>query len=82
MTAVSRQVSIIEVGPRDGLQSEPEVLSTETKLEFIRRAIDAGIRRMEVTSFVHPKRCRRWPMPKKSSETCRTGMTSSISDWY
>lgn len=49
-------VSIIEVGPRDGLQSEPEILSTSVKLEFIRRAIDAGIRRMEVTSFVHPKR--------------------------
>ena len=52
----SKRVSIIEVGPRDGLQSEPEILSTATKLEFIRRAIDAGIRRMEVTSFVHPKR--------------------------
>ena len=51
-----KQVSIIEVGPRDGLQSEPEVLDTETKVEFISRAIDAGIRRMEVTSFVHPKR--------------------------
>ena len=52
----SKRVSIIEVGPRDGLQSEPEILSTATKLEFIGRAIDAGIRRMEVTSFVHPKR--------------------------
>ena len=52
----SKQVSIIEVGPRDGLQSEPQVLPTETKLEFISKAIDAGIRRMEVTSFVHPKR--------------------------
>lgn len=49
-------VSIIEVGPRDGLQSEPEILSTSVKLEYINRAIDAGIRRMEVTSFVHPKR--------------------------
>jgi hydroxymethylglutaryl-CoA lyase len=51
-----RQVSIIEVGPRDGLQSEPEILSTDTKIEFVTKAIDAGIRRMEVTSFVHPKR--------------------------
>ncbi len=49
-------VSIIEVGPRDGLQSEPEILSTSVKLEYISRAIGAGIRRMEVTSFVHPKR--------------------------
>lgn len=52
----SRRISIIEVGPRDGLQSEPEILSTETKIEFVKRAIDAGIRRAEVTSFVHPKR--------------------------
>lgn len=51
-----RRVSIIEVGPRDGLQSEPEILPTDAKVEFIRRAIDAGIRRLEVTSFVHPKR--------------------------
>lgn len=56
MTEGSSKVSIIEVGPRDGLQSEPEVLSTPVKIEFIERAIDAGIRRMEVTSFVHPKR--------------------------
>ena len=51
-----RSISIIEVGPRDGLQSEPEILTTETKIEFVKRAIDAGIRRTEVTSFVHPKR--------------------------
>jgi hydroxymethylglutaryl-CoA lyase len=56
MTSASRRVSIIEVGPRDGLQSEPEILSTETKIEFIRRALDAGVRALEVTSFVHPKR--------------------------
>jgi hydroxymethylglutaryl-CoA lyase len=56
MPETPRQVSIIEVGPRDGLQMEPEVLPTDVKIEFIERAIDAGIRRMEVTSFVHPKR--------------------------
>ena len=50
------QVSIVEVGPRDGLQSEPEVLSTSSKKRFIELAIDAGIRRLEVASFVHPKR--------------------------
>lgn len=56
MSQSPRHVSIIEVGPRDGLQSEPEILPTATKIEFIRRAVDAGIRRLEVTSFVHPKR--------------------------
>ncbi len=56
MSGKPQRISIIEVGPRDGLQSEPEILPTETKIEFVRRAIDAGIRRIEVTSFVHPKR--------------------------
>ncbi len=48
-------VNIVEVGPRDGLQSEPEILSTDSKVTFIEKAIDAGIRRLEVASFVHPK---------------------------
>jgi hydroxymethylglutaryl-CoA lyase len=52
----SKKITLVEVGPRDGLQSEPEILSTESKAEFIRKAIDAGIRRLEVASFVHPKR--------------------------
>ena len=48
------KVSILEVGPRDGLQSEPEILPTEIKKEFITRTINAGIKNIEVTSFVHP----------------------------
>jgi len=52
----SRTINIVEVGPRDGLQSEPEILSTQSKAEFIARAIDAGVRRLEVASFVHPKK--------------------------
>ena len=53
---MNKKINIVEVGPRDGLQSEPEVLSTETKVRFIEKAIEAGIRRLEVASFVHPKR--------------------------
>jgi hydroxymethylglutaryl-CoA lyase len=52
----SQSVTIVEVGPPDGLQSEPEVLPTETKALFIEKAIEAGVRRLEVASFVHPKR--------------------------
>jgi hydroxymethylglutaryl-CoA lyase len=48
-------ITIVEVGPRDGLQSEPEILPTQSKLTFVEKAIDAGIRRLEVASFVHPK---------------------------
>jgi hydroxymethylglutaryl-CoA lyase len=53
---MNKQINIVEVGPRDGLQSEPEILPTDSKVAFIEKAIDAGIRRLEVASFVHPKR--------------------------
>jgi len=51
-----KSITLVEVGPRDGLQSEPEILPTDSKVEFISKAIEAGIRRLEVASFVHPKR--------------------------
>jgi hydroxymethylglutaryl-CoA lyase len=53
---MSRSIELVEVGPRDGLQSEPGVLATQTKLELIARLVDAGLRRIEVASFVHPKK--------------------------
>lgn len=49
------KIELVEVGPRDGLQNESTLLDTAVKLEFIQRLIDAGIKRMEVASFVHPK---------------------------
>ena len=51
----TQAITLVEVGPRDGLQSEPEVLATDTKVQFIQKAIAAGITRLEVASFVHPK---------------------------
>jgi hydroxymethylglutaryl-CoA lyase len=48
-------VQIYEVGPRDGLQNEKTVLPTERKIEMIERLVDAGIRRIEMTSFVNPR---------------------------
>jgi hydroxymethylglutaryl-CoA lyase len=47
-------VRIREVGPRDGFQNEPEVIPTEEKLRLIALLADAGLRRIEVTSFVRP----------------------------
>src|SRR5688500_17716772 len=44
-----------EMGLRDGLQSVRTVMPTATKLEWIRRALDVGIREIEVASFVPPK---------------------------
>jgi hydroxymethylglutaryl-CoA lyase len=51
-----RNIGIVEVGPRDGLQNEAASVPTAVKVEFIRRAVDAGIRRIEVASFVNPRR--------------------------
>jgi hydroxymethylglutaryl-CoA lyase len=50
------RVEIVEVGPRDGLQNESVVLDAATKLEFIARAVAAGVTRIEVASFVDPRR--------------------------
>ncbi len=47
---------IVEVSPRDGIQNEQCILSTDAKLKLIDMAMDAGIVRLEVTSFVNPKR--------------------------
>lgn len=52
----ARRIEIVEVGPRDGLQNESTVFSTAAKVEFINRIVAAGTRRIEVASFVHPKR--------------------------
>jgi len=52
---MSRRIEIVEVGPRDGLQNDPALMSTPVKLEFIDRLIKAGVRRMEAASFVNPK---------------------------
>lgn len=49
-------VTIMEVSPRDGLQNEDMLLTTAQKLQLIDYALDAGCKRIEVTSFVHPAR--------------------------
>ena len=46
---------IIEVGPRDGLQSEPTVVPIPARVAFIEALVAAGLREIEVGSFVHPK---------------------------
>ncbi|MBX3482698.1 hydroxymethylglutaryl-CoA lyase [Phenylobacterium sp.] len=51
-----RRIEIVEVGPRDGLQNEKTLFEVGQKLEMIARLEAAGARRMEVVSFVNPKR--------------------------
>lgn len=45
----------MEVGPRDGLQNESQIIGTDTKLELIRRLSKTGVRNIEAGSFVAPK---------------------------
>jgi hydroxymethylglutaryl-CoA lyase len=52
---VPARVTICEVGTRDGFQIEPEFIPTERKVEVVDRLTEAGVPRIEVTSFVHPK---------------------------
>ncbi|MBL0353475.1 MAG: hydroxymethylglutaryl-CoA lyase [Dechloromonas sp.] len=49
------KVNIIEVGPRDGLQNEAQVVPTAIKIELIDRLAEAGLRVIEATAFVSPK---------------------------
>lgn len=50
-----KRVRIVEVGPRDGLQNEPEIVPAEVKIGLIDRLTDAGLPAIEATSFVSPK---------------------------
>lgn len=50
------RIEIVEVGPRDGLQNESALVSTADKVALVARAIDAGVRRIEVASFVNPRK--------------------------
>lgn len=54
-SAMPKSVKIVEVGPRDGLQNEKAVIPTESKIQLIRKLQDAGLKRIEIGSFVSPK---------------------------
>lgn len=62
------RVEIIEVGPRDGLQSESKFIPTDTKVALIEALVQAGVTRIQVTSFVHPKLV---PQMSDAEEVCR-----------
>ncbi|WP_022678584.1 hydroxymethylglutaryl-CoA lyase [Novosphingobium sp. B-7] len=51
----TESIEMVEVAPRDGLQNEKTMISTADKIALVERAIAAGARRIEVTSFVNPK---------------------------
>jgi hydroxymethylglutaryl-CoA lyase len=55
MSTMPSRVSVVEVGPRDGLQNEQAILPTAAKIAFVDRLAAAGHARIEVTAFVSPK---------------------------
>lgn len=55
MKGVPKFVKIVEVGPRDGLQNEKNIVPTAVKIELIRRLVSTGLPVVEATSFVSPK---------------------------
>src|SRR5262249_3762441 len=55
MSALPQRVTVYEVGPRDGLQNESRHVPTADKIRFIDALVAAGLRRIEITSFVSPK---------------------------
>jgi hydroxymethylglutaryl-CoA lyase len=55
MNSLPNAVRVVEVGPRDGLQNESQIVPTGKKTEFIKLLVAAGLKDIEVASFVHPK---------------------------
>lgn len=55
MVKLPTQVSLVEVGPRDGLQNEKTPIATAVKIDLCRQLIEAGIQRLEAAAFVSPK---------------------------
>ncbi len=53
------EVTIVEVSRATVFRNEPKLISTEDKVEHIKKLVEAGFDKIEVTSFVHPKKCRR-----------------------
>ena len=72
---IPEKIQIVEVGPRDGLQNEKEWVPTKTKISLIEKLADAGLTKIEATSFVSPK----WVPQLKDAHEVFTGI-KRISD--
>ncbi|OIQ20385.1 MAG: hydroxymethylglutaryl-CoA lyase [Bacteriovorax sp. MedPE-SWde] len=62
---MDNKVTLVEVGPRDGLQNESSIVDTDVKFEFIKLLHDAGLNVIEITSFVRPDKI---PQMKDASD--------------
>lgn len=87
-TALPSFVLIEEQGLRDGLQTETTILPTETKLQLLQKLLDAGVKRLQVCSFVHPKLvpqmgdaeelCRQIPYLRHEKDVVFSGLTLNL----
>ena len=68
---IPEKIQIVEVGPRDGLQNEKEWVPTKTKISLIEKLADAGLTKIEATSFVNPK----WVPQLKDAHEVFTGIS-------
>ncbi len=69
MSKLPKQVKIVEVSPRDGLQNEKQNIDLETKLSLIKRLEQSGVKNIEITGFVSPK----WvPQLADSVQLCKS----------
>lgn len=73
-----KKVSIMEVGPRDGLQNEKTIVDTPTKIAFIEQLVEAGVQRIEVTAFVSPQ----WIPPLADQMEVARGVTRAAGVSY
>jgi hydroxymethylglutaryl-CoA lyase len=71
---MGRFIQIVEVGPRDGLQNEKAVLEPAVRADLVRRLEQAGAKRIEAVSFVHPKY-----VPRRSWPPCLTRRAAAVS---
>ena len=76
MSKYPKKVKIVEVGPRDGLQNESEIISLEDKSKFIDLLAASGLKDLEIGAFVHPKRV---PQMADSQELIKTVLTKPAS---
>lgn len=78
MPNLPKQVKIVEVGPRDGLQNEKETISAEVKIELVNRLTVAGFANIEAASFVSPK----WVPQMATSKEVMAGITRKPGTLY
>ncbi|MFY4775887.1 hydroxymethylglutaryl-CoA lyase [Metabacillus sp. RGM 3146] len=72
------KATIIEVGPRDGLQNEKTMLDTAIKIDFIRQLKTAGFQEMELTSFVSPKWVPQMADAKEVIAACKDNLRNLV----